>query len=162
TQVSDFVEKRIADQEAAAEAAAKPTPPPPTTPAVDVPAGRYVVDVRNGTTSVGLAAAVAARMHALGFVYGSVDNMDMMAESVVRYGGADRAAARAVAAQLGSIPTESARDIPSGHVMVVIGADFDPAVIPPPPAPTTTAAPTPPPEPAPDAPITAAGVPCID
>jgi hypothetical protein len=120
-----------------------------------------VVDVRNGSTSVGLAAVVAGRMHDLGFVYGSVSNWETTAQSVVRYGGADREAARAVAAQLGAIPTESTRDVPAGHVVVVIGADFNPAVIPPPPAPTPTATPTPPP-PAPNGPITAAGVPCID
>ena len=156
-EVHDFVGRTDAAKDA-------PPPPRPTVAAapaaVDVDAERYVVDVRNGSSTVGLAATVAARMRHLGFVAGTVDNADATQESVVRYSGADGAAARAVAAQLGNIPTESSSDVPTGHIAVLIGADLDPAVVPT--TPTATPTPTPAPSPAPDAPITAAGVPCID
>jgi hypothetical protein len=65
-----------------------------------------------------------------------------------------------VAEQLGDISTEHDGSVARGHLHVVLGADFDPAVVPTPaketPAPTTTAAPRP------TEPITASGVPCID
>ena len=46
-------------------------PPPPLTGLIP---GRYVVDVRNASETVGLAAAVAEHVRGLGFVRGSVDN----------------------------------------------------------------------------------------
>jgi pyruvate/2-oxoglutarate dehydrogenase complex dihydrolipoamide acyltransferase (E2) component len=80
----------------------------------------------------------------------------------VRYTGPDREAARDVAEQLGGIAVESDTSVPQGHLLVVLGADFDPAAVPDP-------VPAPAPAPGPgaaappvDAPITAAGVPCVD
>ncbi|MFC4947166.1 LCP family protein [Pseudonocardia sp. GCM10023141] len=162
SEVSDFIDKRIADQAAAAaQAAAKPVSKP--APAkLDVIPSRYVVDVRNGSARVGLAGDVATKMRALGFAYGTIDNTDATPTSVVRYTGSDGTAARAVADQLGGIATESSSDVPPGHLSVLVGADFDPAMAPPPAAPAADPAPTSAPPPPPDAPITAAGVPCID
>ena len=159
--VGAFVEQRVAQQEAAAAREAPPPPPPP--PAVDVIASRYVVDVHNGSQLSGMAATVAEHMDELGFTGGTVDNADATETSAVRYTGPDGAAAEAVAEQLGGIPVESDDSVTRGHLLVVLGADFNPATIP------ATAEPAPPtPTPTPDAdhsptdPITAAGVPCVD
>jgi LCP family protein required for cell wall assembly len=162
--VSAFVEQRVAQQEAAAAAAREaPPPPPPPPPTVDVIASRYVVDVRNGSQLSGMAATVAERMDELGFAGGTVDNTDATETSAVRYTGPDGAAAEAVAEQLGDIPVESDDSVTRGHLLVVLGADFNPATIPAtaepaPPTPT----PTPDADPSPTDPITAAGVPCVD
>jgi LCP family protein required for cell wall assembly len=160
--VEEFIEQRIDEQAAAARAAeaaaaaADAVPPPPA----DLIASRYVVDVRNGSELGGMAASVADHLRGLGFARGIVDNTAATDTSVVRYTGPDGDAARAVAEQLGDIGTEHDGSVARGHLNVVLGADFDPAVLPTPatetPAPTTTAAPEP------TGPITASGVPCID
>jgi hypothetical protein len=155
--VERFVEQRIAEQAAAAEAANAAdaaVPPPPT----DLVASRYVVDVRNGSDMGGMASSVAEHLRDLGFARGIVDNAAATDTSVVRYTGPDGDAARAVAEQLGGIDVESDGTVARGHLNVVLGADFDPAVVPGPAA----EAPTPTPDPKPTDPITAAGVPCID
>jgi LCP family protein required for cell wall assembly len=152
--VSAFVEQRIAQQEAAVEAARNAPPPPPS---VDVIAARYVVDVRNGSGLPGMAGNVATRMRELGFAGGTVDNTEPTPTSVVRYTDPDSDAAHAVAEQLGDIGVEHDDTVTRGHLHVVLGADFDAAVLP-----ANTTAPPPPTEPAPTDPIAAAGVPCID
>jgi hypothetical protein len=164
--VEEFVERRISEQAAAAEAAraeaeadAEPgsaVPPPPA----DLVAAHYVVDVRNGSERGGMAASVAEHLRGLGFVRGVVANADATGTSAVRHTGPDAAAARAVAQQLGDIDVEQDATVARGHLNVVLGADFDPAVVPTaaeaPPMPTST------PALAPSDPITAAGVACID
>jgi LCP family protein required for cell wall assembly len=161
-QVHDFVERRIEAQAAAASAATEKSaaPVPPTLPD-DVIASRYVLDVRNGSATAGLAGTVATHLGRLGFGRGIVDNEAATAESVVRYTGSDGEAARAVADQLGGIAVDSTDEVTPGHLLVVIGSDFDPSVVPAPakpgPAPPTTTL-----SPAPGTAITAAGVPCID
>lgn len=158
--VERFVEQRIAEQAAAAEAANAAdaadaaVPPPPA----DLVASRYVVDVRNGSHMGGMASSVAEHLRDLGFARGIVDNAEATDTSVVRYTGPDGDAARAVAEQLGGIDVESDGTVARGHLNVVLGADFDPAVVPAPAGQT----PTPTPGPKPTDPITAAGVPCID
>jgi LCP family protein required for cell wall assembly len=152
--VRTFVSQRIEEQQRNAEAAREAPPPPP--PQVDVIASRYVVDVRNGSALPGMAATVARRMRDLDFSAGTVDNTDPTPTSTVQYTGSDAKAARAVATQLGDLPVESHDEVTPGHLLVVLGGDFNPAVLPAdaPARPTAT--------PAPSAPITAAGVPCID
>jgi len=114
------------------------------------------VDVRNGSPVRGLAVTVVDRMRDLGFLRGSTDNAEPTKESVVRYTGADRSAALQVAEQLGGLAVEASDQTVAGHLMVVLGTDFDRSVLPTP-GPATPAAP-----PAPTGPITADGVPCID
>lgn len=163
--VRDFVQRRIDAQ--ASAAAAMPTVAAhaiPSTLPDDVIASRYVIDVRNASSASGLAGTVATHLSTLGFGRGPVDNEPAVDRSVVRYTGSDGAAARAVAAQLGGIAAESDGDVVPGHLTVVVGTDFDPAVVAAPAkagAPATTAAPAPAPAPA-SGPITAAGMPCID
>ncbi len=155
--VEDFVEQRIAAQQAAADAAAAAAEagPPPT---IEVIASRYVVNVRNGSDVRGLAGDVATYLRGLGFIGGTVDNTDPAERTVVRYTGPDGDAARDVAEQLGDVDVASDDGVPQGHLLVVLGADFDPGVLPAP-APVADPAAAPPPV---DAPITAAGVPCVD
>jgi hypothetical protein len=161
--VRAFVERRSAEQEQAAqrarEAAATPAPttlePPPP---LDVEAGHYVVHVRNGSGTSGLAGQVQERLTGLGFVRGTVDKTVDTPTSVVRHRDSPDAA-DAVAAQLGGFEVEQDGTVASGHLQVVLGADA-PTLIPglptpaPPPA-TTTAA-------AAEQPIIAAGAPCVD
>lgn len=151
--VQDFVTRRIAEQEVAAEAderadvEADVVPPPPTPGPVEVIASRYVLDVRNGSTTPRIAATVAEHLSGVGFVRGTVDNTGATPRSVVRYTDPDSDAAGEVADQLGDLATERSDDVPRGHLLVVIGDDFDPAVVP---------------EPADPPPADAAPVPCID
>jgi LCP family protein required for cell wall assembly len=160
--VEEFVEQRIAQHAAAAESAAaaaeaaNAVPPPP----VDLVTSRYVVDVRNGSDMGGMAASVAEHLRDLGFARGIVDNADSTETSVVRYTGPDGDAARVVAEQLGDIDVEPDGTVARGHLHVVLGTDFDPAVVPGSAEESPTPAPVP--DPAPTDPITAAGVPCVD
>lgn len=160
--VQDFVQRRIEAQAAAAVTAPEKRAAAaiPATLPDDVIASRYVVDVRNGSGTAGLAGTVATHLGRLGFGRGIVDNSDATAKSVVRYTGSDGGAARAVAVQLGGTDVDSTDEITPGHLLVVIGSDFDPSVVPAPVKPGP--APTPTLSPAPGAAITAAGVPCID
>ena len=154
--VHDFVDTTITEQQAAAEAARDaPKPPPPLTGLI---AGRYVVDVRNASDAVGLAAAVATHVRDLGFEPGTVDNSAPLEDSVVRYTGADGDAADKLAEQLGGIDVEHDDEITPGHLMVTLGAGFDPERVPP----LARAMGRQAPPPADPKNITAAGVPCID
>ena len=151
-EVRAFVEERAAEL----AAAAAPPPPAPAPPTLDIIASRYVVDVRNGSDTTGQAAAVATHLRGLGFLPGTVDNTTATETSVVRYTDPDAEAARAAAEQLGDIAVEHSSAVPPGHLLVVTGADFDPAAVPDP----TTPSPSPTGTPA-GGPITT-GVPCVD
>ncbi|MHA6785152.1 LCP family protein [Pseudonocardia saturnea] len=159
-QVRDFIEARIEAQRIAAEEAAavrEAEPPPP----VNVIASRYIVDVRNGSEAGGLAGDVRDHLTGLGFSGGTVDNTEPAETTVVRYSGPDGEAARSVADQLGGVDIEGDDSVPRGHLLVVLGGDFDPSVIPAPAAVAEPAAEASAPPPV-DAAITSASVPCID
>ena len=162
-QVRAFVERRSAEQEQAAQRAreAAETPAPTTfepPPPLDIEAGHYVVHVRNGSGTSGLAGQVQQRLTGLGFVRGTVDNTADTPTSVVRHRDSPDAA-DAVAAQLGGFEVEQDDTVASGHLQVVLGADA-PTLMPglpaPAPPPTTTTAATA------EQPIIAAGAPCVD
>lgn len=159
-QVRGFIDARVEAQRIAAEEAAavrEAEPPPP----VDVIASRYIVDVRNGSEAGGLAGDARDHLTGLGFTGGAVDNTVPTETSVVRYAGPDGDAARSVADQLGGVDVENDDSVPRGHLLVVLGSDFDPSVIPAP-APVAEPAPQGSPPPPVDAAITSASVPCID
>lgn len=156
-EVQAFVEARIA----AAAATAQPAPEITEPPDDGLITSRYVVDVRNGSDTPGLASAVSENLVGQGFVPGTVDNTERTATSVVRYTEPDSDAAYALAERLGGIDVEYSEDVNRGHLFVVTGADFDPALVrAADPAPVTTAAA--PSTPAPGAAITASGVSCVD
>ncbi len=158
--VHDFVDQRVKAQDEAAQAAATSVKPPAQAPApFDIVPSRYVVDLRNGSGVGGLAAGVMTQLRGQGFLRGTVDNTDPTAESVIRYTGSDGTAAEELAAHLGGIATASVDEgVSPGHLLVVVGQDFDRSLVPASDPPTTT----PPRTPRLDAPITAAGVPCVD
>jgi LCP family protein required for cell wall assembly len=152
-EVQAFIERTVAEQQAALEAARDaPKPPPPLSGVI---AERYVVDVRNASDAVGLAGSVADHARDLGFVRGTVDNSAPVEESVVRYTGSDGDAAEALAVQLGDIGVQDDDEITPGHLMVMLGSDFDPGPVPGLSEPAPAVAPDP-------GNITAAGVPCVD
>ncbi len=154
--VRDFVDQRVAAQEEAARAAAEQAARPKPGPYEIIPS-RYVVDIRNGSGTNGLAGQVMTVLRGQGFLRGTVDNADATAESVVRYTGSDGKAADELAEHLGGIATAEVDDgVSPGHLQVLVGKDFDSSLAPPP-APAT-----PPPAPSLDKPITADGVPCVD
>jgi LCP family protein required for cell wall assembly len=134
-EVHDFVEQQIAEQENAGPATVTATAPEPPAAApppllAGIIAGRYVVDVRNASERVGLASAVGTHVRDLGFIRGTVDNTDPAVESTVRYNGPDGDAAEALAEQLGGIAVASDSEITQGHLLVMLGSDFDPAKVP--------------------------------
>ena len=161
-QVRTFVEQRGAERAEAARAtratAAAPTPEAP--PPLEIEARHFVVHVRNGSGTDGLASRVEDKLVGLGFVRGTVDNADDTATSVVRHRDSGDAA-EAVAEQLGGFDVEQDDSVPSGHLQVVLGADA-PGRIPGLAAPATPAAATTAPPAAGEQAITAAGVPCVD
>jgi LCP family protein required for cell wall assembly len=156
--VHTFIEQKDAEAAAAAQEAADAPPPLPPAPPVTIEARRYVIDVRNGSSMSGLASDVMNHMRDLGFLRGTSGNTDHRDASVVEYTGADRGAAQAVAEQLGDIDVEKSDSTVAGHLLVVIGDDFNRTAVPaPPPAPGAPA-----PTPKVTDPITANGIPCID
>lgn len=146
--VRRFVDQRItalteALETAATAAAAGPSPT------------SWVVDVRNGSSTSGLAGLVADRLESAGHPRGAVGNTQLAVRSSVRYSGSDDSGARAVAGRLGDLPVEPDDSVPEGHVEIVLGSDFDRSVL---------AAPVsaPSPRPASGKDISAGAVPCID
>lgn len=93
-------------------------------PAMDtaVSTGSEVVDIRNGTATDGLGAALAAAMKASGVEVGEVSTAAATAKSVVSYGVGAKAVAEALAEQLGvaAVPNEQAA---AESVSVLIGED---------------------------------------
>ncbi len=155
--VQDFVDQQVQAQDDAARTVvrtARPTPPP-----FDIIPSRYVIDLRNGSGADGLAGDLMTQLRGQGFLRGTLDNTVTTKESVVTYTGSDETAADELAAHLGGIATASADEgVSPGHLMVVLGQDFDRSLVPS----TATATTAPPPAPSLDAPITADGVRCVD
>jgi LCP family protein required for cell wall assembly len=134
-EVREFVRRRIEQAAEAAERAAEgttqagaqgaPADPAPASPPAGVDAGRFVVDVRNGTQVSGLAAQVSDGLRADGFVPGTAANAAPAATSVVRYSRPeDEAGARAAAARLGGLPVERSDEARAGRLVVLVGADL--------------------------------------
>ena len=153
--VHEFVDQRIEAQDAAAAEAAKRAARPKPGPYSVIPS-RYVVDLRNGSNADGLGGQVMALMRGQGFLRGTLDTSGSVDESVVNYTANDEDAAEQLAAHLGGIATAQVDEgVSPGHLQVVLGSDFDRTLAP------TNASTPPPPTPL-EAPITAAGVPCVN
>ncbi|MEV4126758.1 LCP family protein [Nocardia sp. NPDC049707] len=84
------------------------------------------VDVVNAGAATGMAAKVSTMLADKGFQQGTIGNAAYTdgSSSVVYYGtGADTDATEA-ADLLGGLPTAAAKNLDSGHIKIVIGADF--------------------------------------
>ncbi|MEV4646634.1 LCP family protein [Saccharopolyspora sp. NPDC049357] len=105
-------------------APASPTPqPPPTSASQQAAAAR--VDVLNGTSTSGLASKVQDQLKTQGLDVGTVGNTSKRSSSVIRYGSGSEAAAQEVASLMGGMPTEASSSLSSGRVQVIIGSDYD-------------------------------------
>ncbi|MBQ0923907.1 LCP family protein [Saccharopolyspora endophytica] len=101
-----------------------PPPQAPPTSASHKPASARV-DVLNGTRTSGLASKVQDRLNAQGLDVGAVGNTSKRSSSVIRYGSGAEAAAQEVASLLGGMRTEASSSLSSGRVQVIIGSDYD-------------------------------------
>ncbi|WP_245775886.1 LCP family protein [Saccharopolyspora flava] len=103
-----------------------PTAQPPATSAS--PSEQAVstrVDVLNGTRTSGLASKVQDRLDGQGIEVGTIGNTSKRSSSVVRYGSGGESAAQEVASLLGGMRTEADSSLSSGRVQVLIGSDYD-------------------------------------
>ena len=127
------------------------------------------VEVRNATSRTGLAASVAKTLEGKGFTAGDTATATARKTTVIWVSRGGKSAGQAVADALGGSPTiQEDKSVKAGHVMVFLGADYQPsssndgasssgagAA-----AGTTSAATAPPA--ADEKPITAEGVPCVN
>ncbi|MDH6278927.1 LCP family protein [Prescottella agglutinans] len=144
-----------------ASASAAPT----TTSAAPTPDPRVTVDVLNGTSHDGLAAAVATALQLRGYTPGSTATAKSTATTTITYGTGAEAVAQSLADELGA-ETESDASVAADHVRIVIGRDLadDLMSILDTPAPSAAAAviPTSGAQGAPIAADTSGGIPCVD
>ncbi|NKQ58599.1 LCP family protein [Amycolatopsis sp. K13G38] len=125
------------------------------------------VDVHNGTSKEGLAANVSESLSAKGFTAGETKNASGNVKSTaVRYPAGAKDKAQTVADALGSKSSLVEDDsVPAGHVLVVIGSDFQQASsaanVRQAPAQSSSSA-APPPAAPDDKPITADGITCVN
>lgn len=103
-----------------------------------------IVDAVNATSRNGLAAALERALRATGFTPGVTSNARRhLHTSMIYYPDPGSApAANTLAAMLGGLPTAPDATVPSGHLRVILGADYTmPGALTPPAAPSAPAAP---------------------
>jgi LCP family protein required for cell wall assembly len=142
-----------------------PTPPPATAPAPGAGGKQSgTVDVVNATSRNGLAAALEHALSTTGFTPGVTSNaLRHLNTTTIYYPDPGSAqAANTLAAMLGGLPTEPDTTITTGHLRVVLGADYTmPATLG---TPTTSSPPAPAGPPRNDAEPTSlsgVGIPCV-
>lgn len=99
----------------------KPKPKPANDPANKA----ITVDVRNATTTTGMASSVLKALTDKGFTGGQTSNASQLDSTAIRYPEGARASAQKVAAALGgnySLETDSS--LPAGHVAVYLGGNY--------------------------------------
>jgi LCP family protein required for cell wall assembly len=94
-----------------------PNPPPAGESAV-------TVDVRNGSGRTGLANQVSQTLTARGFKAGDTGNAATRAKSVIRFASGEQQNGEMVASALGDLAAEPDKNLPKGHVTVLLGKDF--------------------------------------
>ncbi|TQC45580.1 LytR family transcriptional regulator, partial [Rhodococcus sp. WS4] len=96
----------------------------PETPKVDT--STVTVDVANASDVGGLANGVAEALNSLGYGQGEVGNYTgtSVNETTVFSHSADDDSAKAVAAALGGLPTDTDATLPEGSVRVVLSSDY--------------------------------------
>ncbi|RZQ62715.1 LCP family protein [Amycolatopsis suaedae] len=160
-QVRTFFERMAGDGAAA--------PGGPQPPAAGIPgADAVTVDVINATGRSATGTEVRDLVRGKGFRDGSDTSLNRRQTTVIRYAPSEAANAELLKQALGGqYQFEPDRNVPKGHVRVLLGADYKPPAAPPA---SSQAAPPPsqPPAqqvtepPAADQPITAGGVPCVN
>ncbi|MDF2256142.1 LCP family protein [Streptantibioticus ferralitis] len=85
-----------------------------------------VVDVRNGSGVSGAAATESKALTALGYTAGEVTNAPEHATTTVVYGAGAQDAARQIAPAVGVAAPLASAAVPAGHVVVTLGAGFNP------------------------------------
>ncbi|MGW4064519.1 LCP family protein [Amycolatopsis sp. NPDC004747] len=142
-------------------------PAPASTPAQLPGATAVTVELFDGSGSPSLAGQTHATLQGRGFTLAADQRLSARNTTVVRYNPADDTAVGLVKQVLGTgLPAEPDRDVPAGHVRVLLGKDFRNSAAGPGGAPTSTAAKPPattsvvstPAAP----PITAGDVPCVN
>lgn len=130
-EVRAYVERLTgrADQAATGTVAPSTTASAPAVPSgatTPISLADVTVEVRNASTTIGLAGGVLDTLAGLGYLRGGVGDADeVQSGSVIRHAAGELATARAVAAALGGAFTfvEDAA-IAGGHVRVVLGTSF--------------------------------------
>jgi LCP family protein required for cell wall assembly len=90
--------------------------------------GMITVDVRNGSTTKGLAAAVRQTAMDKGFQGGEIGDADVRSSSVIQYPIGSKALADYLATELGGgFVVEENRSLEANHLAVVVGTDYSPA-----------------------------------
>lgn len=142
------------------------TPTPTTAPAPTTqPAPPVTVDVSNASGTAKLAATVESLLVSKGFTRGNTGDTTHRATSVIFFPAGQQANAQSVASALGGqVTLEQGASVPSGHVWVYVGRDYQaPTAAGSQVVPTTAPAPTGPPTGG-TQPITDAGTgpPCVN
>ncbi|MGW3966076.1 LCP family protein [Amycolatopsis sp. NPDC005003] len=144
------------------------TPATSTSAPAQLPgAAAVTVELFDGSGSPSVAGQTHATLQGKGFTLAADQRLSARSTTVVRYNPADDTAVGLVKQALGSgLPSEPDRDVPAGHVRVLLGKDFRNSAAGPGGAPTSTAAKPPAATSAVSAPaappITAGDVPCIN
>ena len=86
--------------------------------------GAITVDVRNGSGRTGLANQVSQTLASRGFKAGETGNAAARTKSVIRFASSEQQSGEQVAAALGGMPSELDKNLPKGHVTVLLGKDF--------------------------------------
>ncbi|MCE0768498.1 LCP family protein [Pseudonocardia kujensis] len=125
-------------------------------------AGGRTVDITNANGRNGLAATAGALVTPAGYQLGQTDDASRRGHSTVDYAAGDQPAAAALANLLGIRSTTSEPGLPSGHLHVILGADYvaPTAASTPPPAQSPTPAAPAPPGPGSGS-IVTGGIPCV-
>lgn len=103
--------------------------PPPSSPSSEEgrpSPGMITVDVRNGSTTKGLAAQTLEDLVEVGFLPGEIGDADgVRNESAISYPPGERAIAQLVADELGAaFVLEEDQSVDEGHLQIVLGTDF--------------------------------------
>ncbi|RTL70068.1 MAG: LytR family transcriptional regulator [Pseudonocardiaceae bacterium] len=112
------------------------------------------VEVENGTSRIGLGAAVTRALALSGTTVGPAGTTVATTRSIVKAGPGTETVAAQVASDLGGLPHVDDDALPAGHIEVVLGRDYT--------GPTGATTPPPAPTSAPAPPLTADGVPCVN
>ncbi|WP_175482905.1 LCP family protein [Actinokineospora iranica] len=125
-EVRDFVADLTGGADSSA--AGKTTTSAPATATTTGDSGDITVEVRNGSTTRGLATTVLDALAGDGFLRGEVGDAAVQAGSIIRYAKGERTKAEAVAGSLsGAFAFEEDRTLPRGHVRVVLGTTYQPS-----------------------------------